>query len=30
VADFANAVLKNMTRIAVSAKGDRIAVVARQ
>jgi Tol biopolymer transport system component len=29
VADFSNAGLKNITRIAVSAKGDRIAVVAR-
>jgi WD40 repeat protein len=30
LADFSNAGLKNITRIAVSAKGDRIAVVARQ
>jgi len=30
VADFGNAGLKNITRIAVSPKGDRIAVVARQ
>ena len=30
VADFANAGLKNITRIAVSPKGDRIAVVSRQ
>jgi WD40 repeat protein len=30
IADFSNAGLKNMTRIAVSPKGDRIAVVARR
>jgi len=30
LADFSNAGLKNITRIAVSAKGDRIAVVSRQ
>ncbi len=29
LADFSNAGLKNITRIAVSSKGDRIAVVAR-
>jgi len=30
MADFGNAGLKNITRIAVSPKGDRIAVVSRQ
>jgi hypothetical protein len=30
LADFSNAGLKNITRIAVSPKGDRIAIVARR